>query len=83
MQEVTKRFHLQLSPSDKNWFEGGWRDFDGNASLYNQPLDPHEVLEHAEGIWGGMMLPDSIPLLKNGMGGSLCARFTNDGELLK
>ncbi len=81
MQKAIKRFNFQLSPTDKIWFEGGWRDFDGSSSLYNQPLDPDEILEHAKGVWGGMMLPDTIPLLANGAGDYLCARFTNEGTL--
>jgi hypothetical protein len=81
VQKAIKRFHLQLSPTDQNWFEGAWRDFDGSSSLYNQALDLDEILEHGKGIWGGMMLPDTMPLLANGMGDYLCARFTNNGTL--
>jgi tetratricopeptide (TPR) repeat protein len=81
LKKIIERFQLQLSPADLKWFEGGWRYFDGSASEYHQALDPQEVLEHGKGIWGGMMLPDSIPLLENGMGDSLCARFSYDGTL--
>ncbi len=81
MQNAIDRFRLELSASDRKWFEGSWRDFDGAASLYNQSLDPSETLGQARAVWGGMMLPDTIPLLANGFGDYLCARFTNDGRL--
>ena len=81
MRTVIQHFRLQLSPADQMWFEGAWRDFDGGACTYNESLDPGETLEHAERVWGGQMLPDTIPLLTNGAGDYLCARFTHDGTL--
>jgi hypothetical protein len=33
------------------------------------------------GVWGGQMLPDSLPLADNGFGDSLCVRFRPDGRV--
>lgn len=80
VQNPIDRLHLRLSSHDRAWFEGGWHDFDGQESLYNEALEPAKTLE--EGArWGGMMLPDTLPLLANGLGDYLCARFTSEGTL--
>jgi hypothetical protein len=81
MQEVIQAFHLRLRPDDRRWFDGAWRDFDGNSCMFNEALDPREVLERAKSVWGGLMLPDTLPILANGFGDFLCARFTYDGTL--
>jgi len=33
------------------------------------------------GIWGGAMLPDTLPMLGNGCGDCLCLRFRPDGTV--
>jgi hypothetical protein len=81
VQKLIQRFNLQLAPDDLNWFAGAWQYFQSAASSYNQPLDPKATLECAESVWGGQMLPDTIPILANGAGDYLCARFNHDGTL--
>ncbi len=81
MHEAIRAFHLKLRPDDKLWFEAAWRDFDGERCMFNEALDPHEVLSCGEHVWGGQMLPDTIPILANGCGDYLCARFSFDGTL--
>ncbi len=80
MQNPLERLHLRLSLDDRAWLEGGWRDFEGMESLYNEALEPTNALEEAA-RWGGLMLPDTLPLLANGFGDYLCARFNGDGTL--
>jgi hypothetical protein len=49
--------------------------------MFNEALDPREVLERAESVCGGLMLPDTLPILANGFGDFLCTRFRHDGTL--
>jgi len=73
---------LVLSPEDQYWFQGGWQSYQGESTLYNEAFSPSEVA-HGKHIWGGLMLPDSLPLLGNGMGDCLCMRFQGDGSVLE
>jgi hypothetical protein len=81
MQEAIRAFHLKLRPDDQLWFEAAWKDFDGEKCMFNEALDLHEVLSFGKYVWGGQMLPDTIPILANGCGDYLCARFGFDGTL--
>jgi hypothetical protein len=83
MQEIIQAFHLKLSVDDARWFDGGWRDFNDEWSMFNEALDPREVLGGGVNVWGGMMLPDTVPILANGCGDYLCARFRHDGTLVE
>jgi hypothetical protein len=51
-------------------------------SGYWEPIDPAQVLDaDSSALWGGQMLPDSIPVLNNGCGDCILARFKPNGLL--
>jgi hypothetical protein len=63
------------------WFQGGWQSFDGDSACYNEPFNLKETLDHGKHVWGGQMLPDTLPILGNGMGDCVNVRFNGDGSI--
>ncbi|HSS21647.1 MAG TPA: hypothetical protein VLL54_16350 [Pyrinomonadaceae bacterium] len=52
------------------------------AARFNQRVDPARLLDPSSGaIWGGLMLPDTLPLVSDGGGNALCLRFGFDGAV--
>ena len=55
---------------------------DAPAGRFNQRIDPARLLDPSSGaVWGGLMLPDSLPLVSDGGGNALCLRFGFDGTV--
>jgi hypothetical protein len=55
---------------------------DAPAALFNQRVDPARLLAPSSGaIWGGLMLPDTLPLVSDGGGNALCLRIGFDGAV--
>jgi len=52
------------------------------AGRFNQRVDRARLLDPSSGaVWGGLMLPDSLPLVSDGGGNALCLRFGFDGAV--
>ena len=81
MKSLLGSFHLRLAPHDEKWFLGGWQSFDGESSVFSEALNPEETLATGVNVCGGLMLPDTFPILGDGLGNHLCARFGTDGTL--
>jgi len=81
MRNLIERLNLRLGPEEQTWFQDGWRSFDGESACYNEPFNPKETVDHAKHIWGGQMLPDTLPILGNGMGDCVNVRFNGDGSI--
>ncbi|HXM51470.1 MAG TPA: hypothetical protein VN956_26745 [Pyrinomonadaceae bacterium] len=55
---------------------------DAPTGRFNQRVDPARLLDPSSGaVWGGLMLPDSLPLVSDGGGNALCLRFGFDGAV--
>ena len=55
---------------------------DAPAGRFNQRVDPARLLEPSSGAgWGGLMLPDTLPLVSDGGGDALCLRVGFDGAV--
>jgi hypothetical protein len=74
---LAESFHLQL-PDDivalldsEIWIED-------SRPRFGAALAPEEIRHR---IWGGSMLPDTLPLSGNGFGDYLCLRINTDGTL--
>ena len=81
-QQFIDRLHLRLSPEEKTWLDGGWRNRRNASSSYNEPLDPAQLISDASSnIWGGQMPPDTIPIATDGEGDHLCLKIAADGSL--
>ena len=49
---------------------------------FSEPIDPEQLLATASSpVWGGQMLPDTLPILENGSGDALCLRFATNGTV--
>src|SRR2546425_2129856 len=55
---------------------------DAPVGHFNQRVAPARLMDPSAGaIWGGLMLPDSLPLVSDGGGNALCLRFGFDGAV--
>src|SRR5207237_7281850 len=70
-------FHLQLPDDVSAWFDSEiWRE--ESALGFSAPLAPDEI---PRAIWGGAMLPDTVPVLGNLGGDYLCLRINPNGSV--
>ncbi len=78
---ISQRYHLRLSDQLTDWFDGGVCDRLG-GSEFCEPAAP-EILLQAEPdcIWPGLMPPDFLPLVSNGLGDWLCGRVSTMGTI--
>jgi hypothetical protein len=80
-QRFSDKFHVVLPPDVIDWLDGPLRqslDF-AQPGEFSEPLDPESILDPSTSVvWGGQMLPDTLPLLDNGCGDVLCLRFGRD-----
>lgn len=74
---LAERFAVRLPPDVRQWIDG---EIPGGGAplapgLFNQPLNIEDA------VWGGLMLPDTLPILDSGCGDVLAMRFASDGSL--
>jgi hypothetical protein len=75
LEQVATQLHLSLPPLERN--RRGYGTFD-------EWIEPAEILDpESSVVWGGMMLPDAIPLLGDGSGDAILARFAPDGSFVE
>lgn len=75
-QAISARYHLNLSSELKDWFDSGVCDSFGQSE-FCEPAHPEQLLVDApECIWPGLMPPDVLPLVGNGLGDWLCGRVS-------
>ncbi len=78
---IAERFRLKLSPQWIDWFDHGIHAVDGLGE-FSEPSDPADLLcDSPECIWPGLMLPDLLPILTNGVGDWLCGRIGADNTI--
>jgi len=79
--QLEEHFGVTLPNDVRAWFDDElWQH--GGSTGYSEPERPQELLRpKSAAIWGGLMLPDTFPILGNGCGDCLCLRFNWDGEL--
>lgn len=74
--------HYGLRPPDdlRAWLDDEvWR-LAGGAE-FSQPQSPDQLIDPDGTIWGGFMLPDTLPIVGNDYGDWLCLRVTADGAI--
>lgn len=75
---IAEKYALRLPEDLVDWFDGGVWERSGTGE-FSDPLSPEQLLApHPEAIWPGFMPPDTIPLLGNRYGDSLCLRVGAD-----
>jgi hypothetical protein len=74
LEEVAKALHVSL-PASLAGLQHAGEDF-------TERVEPAALLDPgASEIWGGQMLPDSLPLFDNDAGDRILARFAMDGSI--
>ena len=79
--QLEEHFGVTLPNDVRAWFDDElWQH--GGSTKYGEPERPQDLLRpQSATIWGGLMLPDTFPILGNGCGDCLCLRFNWDGQL--
>jgi hypothetical protein len=79
--QLRRKFNVRLPPDVLDWFDEERWKMEADTT-FNQPIEPAAILDpHSSAIWGGQMLPDTLPVLSDGSGNALCLRFALDGTL--
>jgi hypothetical protein len=74
-RQLASQFELRLPHDVVEWFDAEvWRQ--ESVTPFGMPAWPESV---AGSIWGGQMLPDTLPILGNCGGDYLCLRIADDG----
>ena len=78
---LEEQFGLTLPDDVRCWFDDElWRGSD--CTDYNEAVSPAELLDpRSSAVWGGMMPPDTLPVLGNGAGDCLSLRFDANGAV--
>ena len=83
-QRFSEGFRASLPPDVADWLDGRIRhDLDSpHLGDFAEALDPEKLLDQSSGaVWGGQMLPDTVPILDNGCGDVISLRFGPDGHV--
>jgi hypothetical protein len=78
---LAERYQLRLSDELADWFDSGVCDSLGQGE-FCEPAHPEQLLQASpECIWPGLMPPDVLPLVSNGLGDWLCGRVSAAGSI--
>ncbi len=81
---LSAKFGLSLTPDLLDWLDGNVRErvkLD-HAGLFDIPGNPERLMDPSSGqVWGGQMLPDTLPLLGSASGDQLAVRIGADGSV--
>jgi len=79
---LEKKFNINMPDDIRSWIDNDLHKNNCYGLEYGEPIDFEEYLENDEGyIWGGLMHPDTIPIVGNGCGDQLCLRIGKDGSV--
>ena len=72
---LSQQYHLNLPADVVAWFDGElWKE--RSETSFGQPVEPERLLDSDSSVlWGGQMLPDTLPILDNECGDVLSLRF--------
>ncbi|HTN76551.1 MAG TPA: SMI1/KNR4 family protein [Pirellulaceae bacterium] len=75
--KLAAHYGLRLPPDLRAWIDGAWEL--GGGVEFSQPQTPEHLIEPNGTIWGGFMLPDTLPIIGNEYGDWLCLRIDPTG----
>lgn len=79
-EKLADHYGLRLPDDLRAWLDDEvWR-LAGGAE-FSQPQSPDQLIDPDGSIWGGFMLPDTLPIVGNDYGDWLCLRVTASGEI--
>ena len=70
-ERLIETFKISLTPDVVDWLDGEVREEEPTdyLSSFDEPIDVDQLLDPASStVWGGLMLPDTLPILGNGCG---------------
>ena len=78
---ISGRYRLNLPADVVAWLDGElWKE--SSETDFGWPMEPESLLEaNSSAVSGGLMLPDTLPILGNGCGDVLCLRFNPRGTV--
>lgn len=79
-EKLAAHYGLRLPPDLRAWIDDNVWENAGGAE-FSQPQSPEHLIEPNGTIWGGFMLPDTLPIIGNEYGDWLCLRVDADGSL--
>jgi hypothetical protein len=83
-QRLATEFAASFTPDVVDWLDSSICDDLGSPHLggFTEAIDLEQLLDPlSSAIWGGQMLPDTLPLLDNGCGDVISLRFGPDGQV--
>jgi hypothetical protein len=79
-EKLAAHYGLRLPEDLRAWLDDEvWR-LAGGAE-FSQPQSPDQLIDPDGSIWGGFMLPDTLPIVGNDYGDWLCLRVGFDGTI--
>lgn len=79
-EKLAAHYGLRLPGDLRAWLDDEvWR-LAGGAE-FSQPQSPDQLIDPDGSIWGGFMLPDTLPIVGNDYGDWLCLRVAADGSV--
>jgi len=80
-RQLETQYELRLSDDLRAWVDQAVWQGPGGAE-FHQPLTPQQLLAPEPGlVWGGFMLPDTLPWIGNGYGDWLCLRIDASSQV--
>lgn len=83
-QRLSAELAASFPPAVIDWLDGDIchaLDFP-HLGEFNEPIAPEQLLDpSSSAVWGGLMLPDTLPLLSNGCGDVVSLRFDSQGRV--
>jgi hypothetical protein len=77
---LAAHYGLRLPEDLRAWLDDEiWRMAGG--AEFSQPQSPDQLIDPDGSIWGGFMLPDTLPIVGNDYGDWLCLRVAADGSV--
>lgn len=83
-QRLATELAASFTPDVVDWLDSGVCDDLASPHLgdFTEAIDLEDLLDpSSSAIWGGQMLPDTLPLLDNGCGDVISLRFGPDGQV--
>lgn len=80
-RQLETQYGLRLSVDSRDWLDHEVWLGPGGAE-FHEPLTPQQLLDPEPGlVWGGFMLPDTLPWIGNGYGDWLCVRIDERSQV--
>lgn len=83
-ERISESLAVRLPPDVVDWMDGDIRGrlVLSHPGLFTEAIDPERLIDpNSVAIWGGQMLPDTLPVLDSGCSDVISLRFGRDGHV--